>query len=482
MARPIPSSVTIPNSSIAQLQQHADGLSSWTMNCRVITPMFGGGHTAGAVDPVTPISAKAIRGHLRFWWRATRGAACRTVDDLAHRESEIFCQTDRRSLVSVVVSKVQAASSVPVQEWWQDSNSNRPKEWRVRWRQELNPIAYALFPFQITELVRKAHRESLHHPPDDVFYRCVMDLTFSVELSAPKSLEADLRAAVWAWLTFGGIGARTRRGLGSLCCDGSDWSDLIPPAGSDFSMWILAQRSEHCVDAGRQNCPWPTLTASGIHVSQVSTIKDAMEKGVGSLFKFRQGSIGRNRGGTSNAGRSSWPEPESIRNATGYRLNKPDRNHPEEPEKPSASFPRAEFGLPIVFHFKDGDERDPSNTRAEPFDTMLLPVVDGKRRNRMASPLIVKAMAAGGSKAVPIIVLLKTPQLENADLVRQANDATPVIQIPSRGIRPASNMKYLNSPISSASGTVRTAVGSAIEAFLAFIQEPNNGYRKADQP
>src|SRR4051794_27912637 len=40
---------------------------------KLITPLFGGGVEPGVNDDVTLISGKAIRGHLRFWWRATRG-------------------------------------------------------------------------------------------------------------------------------------------------------------------------------------------------------------------------------------------------------------------------------------------------------------------------------------------------------------------------------------------------------------------------
>src|SRR6266545_8104236 len=39
----------------------------------LITPLFGGGVEPGEADPVTTIRATEIRGHLRFWWRATRG-------------------------------------------------------------------------------------------------------------------------------------------------------------------------------------------------------------------------------------------------------------------------------------------------------------------------------------------------------------------------------------------------------------------------
>ena len=40
---------------------------------QLITPLYGGGVTPGEFDPLTPVRGSEIRGHLRFWWRATRG-------------------------------------------------------------------------------------------------------------------------------------------------------------------------------------------------------------------------------------------------------------------------------------------------------------------------------------------------------------------------------------------------------------------------
>ncbi|NPV63073.1 MAG: type III-B CRISPR module RAMP protein Cmr1 [Methanotrichaceae archaeon] len=55
----------------------------------MITPIFGGGVKVGENDLVTPIRASSIRGHLRFWWRATRGARFETSSQLFDREGEI---------------------------------------------------------------------------------------------------------------------------------------------------------------------------------------------------------------------------------------------------------------------------------------------------------------------------------------------------------------------------------------------------------
>ena len=57
----------------------------------LITPLFGGGVEAGKNDNITPISGKVIRGHLRFWWRATRGGQFNgDLEAMKAREAEIW--------------------------------------------------------------------------------------------------------------------------------------------------------------------------------------------------------------------------------------------------------------------------------------------------------------------------------------------------------------------------------------------------------
>ncbi|MBV9121780.1 MAG: type III-B CRISPR module RAMP protein Cmr1, partial [Planctomycetes bacterium] len=76
------------------------------LEIRLVTPMFGGGVMVGEFDPITPIRASSIRGHLRFWWRLTRGAVCRTPEELREREAEIWGSPENASPVSVEVSHV----------------------------------------------------------------------------------------------------------------------------------------------------------------------------------------------------------------------------------------------------------------------------------------------------------------------------------------------------------------------------------------
>lgn len=77
--------------------------------------------------------------------------------------------------------------------------------------------------------------------------------------------------------------------------------------------------------------------------------------------------------------RSNWPEPDSIREIVRSNSNGHEPIHPAK-----ISFPRATFGLPIIFDFVQD---------SPPEKTELIPVLDNTDSNnaRMASPLILKA-------------------------------------------------------------------------------------------
>jgi CRISPR-associated protein Cmr1 len=70
------------------------------------------------------------------------------------------------------------------------------------------------------------------------------------------------------------------------------------------------------------------------------------------------------------------------------------------------SFPRAAFGLPIIFDFNVPSEV------GEPATTELKP----KHSERLASPLILKPMAVGDSQYAPIALLLPVSHLDTLTL------------------------------------------------------------------
>jgi CRISPR-associated protein Cmr1 len=118
---------------------------------------------------------------------------------------------------------------------------------------------------------------------------------------------------------------------------------------------------------------------------------------------------------------------------------------------PNNAFPRAALGLPIIFHFRDGRAGDPP-------DTTLYPKVHGRRFERMASPLIIKALGLADGRAVPIVLRLRTPTLE---AVRLEGDDGFLHE--SRNLRGGNLAGYANSPMAG------TPSGSALDAFMNFI-------------
>jgi len=351
----------------------------------LITPLFGGGVEPGQCDDLTPIRGTEIRGHLRFWWRATRGGRYRDdLDSMRRDESLIWggasaAGDPRPSQVQIAVEK---------------RASGQPKTYSDLDRE----LQYAGFPLQ------EGNKAVL------------VGVKFAVRISFPREIElvddggnkiffenllSEVEAALWAWETFGGIGARTRRGFGALHCTKINQNpcsfadDTTTPIAVQNS--IRAGLRTHLIKGD-----WPKdvpYLSNEIFYYRFTPSKrsanDAWKAIISSLKRFRQHRPGY--------GRSRWPEPDAIRKATGQWLKSGVKaaGHPGHAPDPknSGKFPRAAFGLPIVFHFKDADERNPNR---EPRDVLLK--LDS--HDRMASPLILRPIRMSEQRYFGLAVLL----------------------------------------------------------------------------
>ena len=138
---------------------------------------------------------------------------------------------------------------------------------------------------------------------------------------------------------------------------------------------------------------------------------DALESALARLQTFRQGpGVGRNRGQDRTPGRSRWPEAEAIRQITGRRLPK----HAKLSD-PVHKFPRAAFGMPIIFHFKDHRVGDPKDTHLQP---------EGKERR--ASPLILRPIRDGDEYRGLALVLTEHGRSSEPIELRHDNRRTSV--------------------------------------------------------
>ncbi|MGA9097798.1 MAG: type III-B CRISPR module RAMP protein Cmr1 [Methanotrichaceae archaeon] len=413
---------------------HPDALVKM-YDIQVITPIFGGGVKAGENDPLTLIRPSSIRGHLRFWWRTIRGTKFETAERLRLREGEIWGTTESPSNVIVEVSIRSIGSTYPCA--YTPEGKSFP-------RFEKNHPSYALFPFQGNK------------KDGTPIAKCTSNISFILKLTCPRDIASDMEAAIWAWTNFGGIGARTRRGCGALYC-----KELSPSDKNSIRFWYESRLKSFGAVMSNE-CEWPILPEGFlVRDNRIADVLQNWSEVIGLMQTFRQGqNVGRNPGtGQNRPGRSRWPEPETIREASSSRSTR----HPRIAAIPDDAFPRAEFGLPLVFHFKDvGD----------PKDTELYPVISGREKTRMSSPLIIRPMICADGSVLQIILRLKTDSPEEV-ILRKAPKNPLFKKISDPGLA-----TYPKSPMGSSGPgkPVRSPSGSAIEAFISFAKEKGNDF------
>lgn len=336
----------------------------------VITPLYGGGEEPAKPDSITVVRATEVRGHLRFWWRATRGGAFNgNLQEMKEREEKIWGSSGEKGKPGpspVIVSVLDAKDGKPKKEEVIKDKKVHIGDPKASW-------SYVAFP------LREAKGEVRE------------GVSFSLEIKYPNDKKDDVEAALWAWETFGGIGARTRRGFGAL-----QRTDTASPSQEQVQTKIKDGLQKY-VAAGSHPAGVPNLSGNLIFkVLPKSDPVTAWEYLFRQLKTFRQD---RNKGSASPFGRSRWPEPDAIRRIPGMtssdmhskRLNTVDK------------FPRAKFGLPIIFKFKDEGIGDPKQTSLE-----------GKDNDRLASPLILRPIACSDG-AVGLAAILKWEPVNSAE-------------------------------------------------------------------
>lgn len=345
---------------------------------KLITPLFGGGVDPGEVDEEFPVRGSTVRGQLRFWWRATCGGrfkgdrnAMKAYEDL------IWGSTKGASRVAVTVLNAKPGTLF--------NSVNRHGE-PVDVGHISSVDSYAAFSLRATGnseagVVRQ-------------------HVAFDLRLSFQADVADDVRAALWAWETFGGVGARTRRGFGALQFSKVDFLDgnndgtwSWEYGGDEVTSRLAADVARYVSDQSfPDNVPHLSRDPARYRVARHGSGSDPIATWralVESLRNFRQSrDLGRPR-----PGRSHWPEPDAIRRITR-------KTHTLRPPKYTFNkFPRAAFGLPIIFEFKNDHER----RIFEPNKTTL----EGTMHSRLASPLILRPLALVGGTYVGLGIVLE---------------------------------------------------------------------------
>jgi CRISPR-associated protein Cmr1 len=362
----------------------------------LVAPLFGGGVTAGEVDKAMPVRGAAIRGQLRFWWRVACSQIGEGSRELFRRETDLWGGiADAGPTASKVRVRVNAA---PV-----DDGALMPSD-----ADQDAGVRYAFGP----------------SATNGVAQWLKPGYGFQVTLTFPESARHEVDLAIRWWASFGGLGARTRRGFGAFFAEGIE---PIRQPDIEARGGVLRLRGQGSPDAGRQ---W----------------KSAVQ----TLFDFRQGrGIGRRQGG-ARPGQSFWPEADQIRRFTGKNAH--GRHIPVHDA--GNVFPRAAFGLPIIFEFR-GSPGDPDKIE-------LLPDAGGN--DRLASPLILRPYWNGSAWQPAALLLPGWEQALIRPLKFKGRDYTPQSWPGSDQAAERERLAQLIKPMQGRGGDILTA-------FLDFFEK-----------
>jgi len=428
----------------------APRLESFTLALKTVTPILGGGPVARSLElpSVDIIRVPTLRGQLRFWWRALYGHAyvargSAGAEELARLERRLWGGMGRagktsdddaharRSQVEIRVTEVQPAGE-------------------DRGKIDLGaPPAYALWPAR-----NGKHEEDVP--------RWKPGLRFTLEVLAPEGEAlAQVRNAVRAWILFGGYGSRGRRGCGSVCLErlSPDIHQWLPASADRASLRRLFEGVPlFSPELAEHACDMPLLRGAQLFRGDSGAARHDGEKAwltaLGWLRDFRQGTqpassgnaeqvgVARNPGEGRPAGRSNWPEADKIRrfaraSRQGQRTGNayPEVHAPRRQHSATPAWPRSGFGLPIVFHFQQKRREGGDYSPREPEDVQLQWERKVGNRwetmDRLASPLIVKAMPLADGRFEPIALWLERGTPSGGQVVmKQFKASVPHTRVP----------------------------------------------------
>lgn len=333
----------------------SSGRTHKSFEFELITPMFGGDAESWKLDTKKPVRVQAIKGQFRFWWRTMQGET--DYKTLLEQENKVWggkisIGDKRRSIKSPV--------SISVSDFRIDPADVVEAEMRNNYavRDDVIP-GYVLFP--ITDQVKKAADFAR---PSGIFF--IKKMSFTLKLAYDASLENDVMNTLKLWTLFGGVGARTRRGAGSIYCE-----ELL---GDFSSAQDIKDFLSGCAQGKKEPFEYPRLQGMLFysHTADNSDTATVWHSLLEEYGNYRQSRVAQN---SKHPGRSYWPEPDSIREITGVYST----HQPKHTEK--GWFPRAAFGLPIQTEFAK-DKGDPAGR------INLQPGI--RSGDRFPSPVILK--------------------------------------------------------------------------------------------
>jgi CRISPR-associated protein Cmr1 len=334
-----------------------------SLSCEIslLTPLVGGGVESWKPNQINPVRSASVKGHLRFWWRAMQSGDA-TSASLREREKQLWGGTNSASLVKIAVY-----------------HHGKP-EVKTLARNEKGIVIYDKLPdYVLFPLQGQTDRNHF-----DLIQACSLTLS----ISCPPLHAEEVERCVRLWVLFGGIGARTRRGCGSLYCE-NIMRDYQRPEDIERFLEGLVNDEPPALSTA----PYPRLCGARFRARVITSSDplDAWKSFLDRYKNFRQGvNCGRNPGAGNRPGRTRWPEADAIRRITGCVAGR------HQPVHPSGNwFPRGAYGLPIQTEFK--------NESTDPHGKFMLQPDSGER---WPSPVILKMIKLGSGQLMETCLIL----------------------------------------------------------------------------
>lgn len=365
-----------------QLPSRAD------IHVEFVTPCFlGGADARGAPE----WRGASIRGQLRWWFRAVAGGACAgSLPAVRAIEDDLFGTTTRASNLVVLPlehpHETTFASDVErlgprldekaLAGAWKDSSKATLERLRLD-SGPSNPLQYLGYGCRTTKKIASESIDRIAiRPGQTASFRLLQRRPL-----APRHLEL-LRDSLWAWLHLGGIGAKCRRGFGSLRCVGIGGS--LWPEG-ELSLTDIAAFRNGAKKLLSKTQDGPSLP-EWTHLSKASRVYVAPSAPVDQTWNAAMSCVG----GWLIAFRRRYGKPSDTRTYGGRSIVNRDYTWaaPGGRSRRAGIPDRAGFGLPLPFG-KDGE----TVTWSPPSD------------HRRASPLLIH-ISRFGEAYVPILTYL----------------------------------------------------------------------------
>jgi CRISPR/Cas system CMR-associated protein Cmr1 (group 7 of RAMP superfamily) len=244
----------------------------------------------------------------------------------------------------------------------------------------------------------RARETDIQAEKDKLYPFVLPGISFDLKIRVKDTARyLEVKKAVKAFLLFGAVGGRGRRGYGSI--DSIEMEgDLQSAKLTDSALWFSSLPN-----------PLPTglvsLCGARVFVGKpMPSAFEAWEAGVKIFHHFRKAELpGSSRPSRGLPSHTTWPEADMLR-----QLLRPPVARHNPAFAGETAFPRAQLGLPLKFQSQ--------RSHAGAFgDAELYLEVGGKEIHRLASPVIIKPLKLN-DKWHPAILILNSSAVRAGDL------------------------------------------------------------------